>query len=181
MKKFLDHKEHYLRLVAIVVVGLAAFLVIRTLAIPKDFGKYGHFRPGAIDDNAAKPMKFAGHRACLDCHSDVAEKKGKGSHAEISCETCHGPLADHVALQTEGKSGPAAKPERPKVDHLCLGCHRVLIGRPAIIRQIDPKNHNDGNACNECHDVHSPKLGGDEPAATAAPGGSPAPAKGGAK
>lgn len=168
MNRLFEHKEHYVRLVGIAVAGLVLFLVVRGFAIPDDFGKYGHYRAGALDLNRERPMKFAGHRACADCHGDIVEKKGAGAHRGVNCETCHGALAEHVTAQSEGKGGPMAKPPKPEAAKLCLDCHRALNGRPARFPQVDPKDHNDGASCDGCHDVHSPGMDS-EPAATAAP------------
>ncbi len=36
------------------------------------------------------PVKFAGHQACEDCHTDVVDVKKNGKHAHVNCEACHG-------------------------------------------------------------------------------------------
>ena len=148
MRKMFQHREHFVRLVALAIGGIVVFLVVRGLAIPKDFGLYGHFRPGAIEDNAKRPMKFAGRKACADCHSDVVDLKATGRHAKIGCETCHWAQAEHVAAQNAGKD---SKPKLPEVPALCLDCHRLLIGRAKVVPMIDPKTHNAGKSCKECH------------------------------
>ena len=96
MKEFLRSTEHLFRVAIILVLGIGAFLLVRHLVVPQDFGKYGHFRPAAMGDIRARPIKFAGREVCEACHSDQAEVKAKGKHARIGCEACHGPLANHA-------------------------------------------------------------------------------------
>src|SRR5713101_6157012 len=60
MKDFLRNSEHLLRVVLLLILGVAAFLLIRQAIIPPEFGKYGHFRPAALDDIRARQIKFAG-------------------------------------------------------------------------------------------------------------------------
>ena len=74
-------REHYLRVAILLVAGVVAFLVFRSLMVPKGFGAYGHYRAGALADNAARPPAFGGRAACEECHSDVAE-----FHALAECD-----------------------------------------------------------------------------------------------
>jgi hypothetical protein len=63
--------EHLIRLVAVIVVLLAIFVVLRVAVVPRSFGQYGHYRGAAIAETAARPIAFAGHDACEVCHTDV--------------------------------------------------------------------------------------------------------------
>jgi len=47
--------EHVLRVAAILAFGLVAFIAVRSWLVPDDFGVYGFFRAGALDDNRAHP------------------------------------------------------------------------------------------------------------------------------
>jgi len=69
--------------------------------MPKDFGQYGHYRPGALADNAAMPISFAGRAACEECHADVVEGRAGHKHEHVGCEACHGALAAHAETRAE--------------------------------------------------------------------------------
>jgi hypothetical protein len=148
-------KEHLFRLALLFVAGIAVFLLVRGLLVPEGFGELGHYRVGALQDNRDKPLVFAGRAICADCHGDVAEAKAAGKHAGVGCEACHGPQAAHA--QADDPS--AAKPEKPDPANLCLVCHRDNAAKPAGFPRVDPKEHNEGASCVDCHAPHSPGLG----------------------
>jgi hypothetical protein len=81
-------REHLFRLGGLSIAGVLVFLVVQALLVPKGFGVYGHFRAGALDDNRARKISFAGRTTCEACHSDVVGAQG-GKHAGIGCEACH--------------------------------------------------------------------------------------------
>src|SRR5215471_4240786 len=114
MKDFLRNAEHLIRVALLLALGLVAFLAVRRFVVPSDFGKYGHFRPGSMDDVRARPIKFAGRAACEACHSDQVEEKSKGKHVNLGCEACHGPLARHVEDPT------TVVPQLPDTAVLCV-------------------------------------------------------------
>ena len=159
MKGRFQHSGHVFRVAAIFAMGIAGFLVLRWMLVPRDFGLYGFYRAGALTDIRAKPPAHAGRAACEECHSGVydppddftpaagvvvktaaltwpVEKDVDNKHALLNCEACHGPLAKH-----------ADDPEKtaPKVgnDKLCLTCHRELPGRPNAQPQVEPGDHSD--------------------------------------
>ena len=142
--------EHLLRLIGLFVFGTLLFFAVRAVAVPKDFGKYGHYRPGALDANASKPIKYAGHAACTDCHTDIVEKRHTSRHERINCETCHGPLAQHAKGEAE-----ARKPD-PKV--ICIRCHAASPDKPKWFPQVNQAEHAGGESCTTCHDAHTPKI-----------------------
>ena len=150
MKKLLRDGNHLLRVAALFGVGIAVFFVMRGLLVPSDFGRYGHYRAGALADNAKKAPMYAGKPACLDCHSDVADAQKGSHHAAVRCEACHGPLAAHA-------DNPDVKPIKPAAAHLCLTCHRAIAGRPEKFPQIDPDEHAGGVECTSCHRPHHPE------------------------
>ena len=133
-------------------VGITAFFILRAVMVPKDFCVYGHYRAGALEDNSSKPIKYAGRAACLDCHSDVEEKRSGGKHAGIGCEACHGPLAAHVLDPT------STKPERPNARSICVKCHTARPSKPAGFPQVDPADHAPEGLCTECHTAHNPTI-----------------------
>ena len=150
MKGLFGHKEHLVRVGALFLAGVAVFLVLQALMVPKGFGAYGHYRQGAIADNAARPLAHAGRDACTECHSDVWEALHKGKHGHVRCEACHGPLARHAEDPTVGK---VVRPD-PKV--LCARCHQENVARPASFPQVDVAGHSGGEVCTSCHQAHDP-------------------------
>ena len=147
--------EHLARVAALFLAGIVAFFTAQRLLVPKDFGRFGHYRPGALGDNAGRPNVFAGRAACEECHTDAAEVKKKGKHAGVGCEACHGALALHAADPT------SSQPARPDARTLCVRCHASLVGRPATFPQIQPAEHvPEGASCIDCHVAHDPGLGG---------------------
>jgi mono/diheme cytochrome c family protein len=151
MRQSLKDREHLLRMLALLVAAIAVFLFVRSIAVPKDYGRFGPFRASALDDIAAMPVVFAGHSACEECHSDVVEARQGSKHTQIHCEICHGPAAAHAADPT------ASKPARPDGRELCLNCHVINVARPADFPQINPREHGDEGPCTACHPHHHPE------------------------
>jgi Cytochrome c554 and c-prime len=151
---------HIFRLVAVFVVGILVFLGVRAFLVPKSFGEYGHYRGNAIAEIAARPVNFAGHQACKDCHADVLEKKKSGKHVHVNCEACHGPLAKHA-------DDPSSV-QPPKLDAavLCVRCHEANIAKPKGFPQVASADHSSGLPCDTCHQPHNPAI-----IAEPAPGG----------
>lgn len=150
MRRIFGSAEHLVRVALLFGAGLVAFLGLQQLLVPEDFGVYGHYRAGALDDSRARPAAFAGRAACGDCHDDKPAALAKGKHAAVGCEACHGALAAHAQAPDE------AAPARPDVATLCLRCHGRTSGRPATFPQIDPADHAGETRCNECHSPHDP-------------------------
>jgi Cytochrome c7 and related cytochrome c len=141
-------KEHLLRVAALFAAGILAFVLLRELLVPPGFGAYGHYRPGAIDDNRSQPVRYAGQAVCVECHTDVAQIRAHGKHARVACEACHGALAGH------GADPEAVKAVRPDPKTLCIVCHASNMAKPAGFPQID-SDHPDA-VCTECHVAHDP-------------------------
>lgn len=151
MPRWTKDKEHLFRMVALFAVGVAAFLAFRHFMVPEGFGTLGgHYRAGALEDNMARPVAFAGRSACVECHSEIPEMQQGSRHAGIDCEACHGPLAIHA-------SDPEQLPVRPDPATVCLVCHVANAAKPKAFPQIDPATHMDGGPCNECHSPHHPE------------------------
>jgi hypothetical protein len=152
------HKGHLVRVGALFLGGLALFLVIQALFVPKGFGVYGHYRAGALDDNRGRRVVYAGRAACGDCHGDVAETLSGGHHKGVHCEACHGPLARHAE---DPSTQEAVKPDSRA---LCPRCHQANVARPARFPQVEVSEHSGGEACTTCHAVHDPSgEGGAKP------------------
>jgi hypothetical protein len=143
---------HLFRLGAVFVIGAMAFLGLRAWLVPKSFGEYGHYRGDAVREAAARPVNFAGHRACQDCHADVIEKKNAGRHAQVNCEACHGPLAKHVEDPT------SVVPVKPDTAVLCARCHEANPAKPRTFPQVAAAEHSSGMPCDTCHQPHSPAI-----------------------
>jgi len=143
---------HLFRLAAVFAAGLLVFLVIRGFLVPRSFGRYGHYRGNAIAELAARPVNFAGHQTCEDCHADVLQNKKDGRHARVNCEACHGPLAKHA-------DDPISLTP-PKLDTalLCVRCHEANGAKPKTFPQVASADHSGGLACDTCHQPHSPAI-----------------------
>lgn len=145
--------NHLIRLAGVIVLFVVAFLVARQAVIPKAFGMYGHYRPGALDDVRKHPTRFAGQAECLYCHEEQAKAKASGRHGKVNCEACHGPAASHAADPAAGK------PKIADVPGLCQNCHEKDAAKPAAFPQVARREHYGGTSpCEGCHQPHSPKL-----------------------
>lgn len=151
MSRRFEHSRHLLRMLMLYFAWIASFLIVRALLMPADFGKFGHYRPAAVDEIAARTPVFAGKAACLDCHGEIPQDPAATHHAGLSCETCHGPLPGHAA-------DPAVMPAKLETtdSNLCLGCHLAGSAKPAWFKQITPADHFDAGACMDCHQPHAP-------------------------
>jgi len=142
---------HLFRLAGVFLVGTLTFLGMRVFLVPKSFGQYGHYRGDAITEMAARPVHFAGHQACEDCHADVLEKKKSGRHARVNCEACHGPLAKHA-------DDPSVQPPKLDTAVLCVRCHEANGAKPKGFPQVASADHSTGLPCDTCHQPHSPAI-----------------------
>jgi hypothetical protein len=144
--------EHLIRLVAVLVLGVAAFVGLRAAVVPKSFGQYGHYRGAAIGEIAARPIAHAGHEVCEGCHTDVVDQKKLGKHVVIPCEACHGPQAKHA-------DDPATiKPPKLDTAVVCSRCHEANSAKPKTFPQVVTADHAQGLACDTCHQPHRPKI-----------------------
>ena len=143
---------HLLRPALLLLAGLGVFLLVRVVVVPRDFGKYGHYRAGALDMISARPIAYAGHSQCVLCHDAEAKVHGEGNHALVACEACHGPLAKHADDPT------ANVPKLPDVAALCRRCHEKDAAKPKGFPQVDTGAHSQGVLCNTCHQPHNPQL-----------------------
>ncbi|MBU1185947.1 MAG: hypothetical protein KKD56_00370 [Acidobacteria bacterium] len=151
MKKILDIiPEQVKRLLIPVSILILSFILLRSFLIPPDFGKYGHYRASAVDEIAAKDIKYIGQEACEDCHDDVVAKKNMSYHRNVMCEVCHGPSAAHI----EDPDGN--KLSAPRERGYCPLCHEYIPARPTGFPQIVSESHNPMKACIACHDAHDP-------------------------
>jgi predicted CXXCH cytochrome family protein len=153
-------KSHIWKPLYVVIGIVVAFLVVRSLYVPSDFGtgergfRYSYHRKSNEDEWKAMKIKFKTSEYCKDCHSENYAGHMKSRHAVVECENCHGLAIEH--------------PDNPpklaidKSRNLCLRCHSKLpyptSGR-ALIRGIDPEKHNPDIECVMCHNPHKPGEG----------------------
>lgn len=144
---------HLIRVAALFVAAMAVFLVARRIVVPATFGEYGHFRGAALAELRTRPISFAGRSTCEMCHDDQLKVLAGSKHKGVACEACHGPQAKH-ADDPEG-----VKPILPDTKVLCARCHEANAAKPTKFPQVISKDHSGGEACNGCHQPHSPKIG----------------------
>ena len=147
------HYNHVIRVLGLFAAGFALFIIVRYFLVPADFGVYGFYRAGALDDARAKPVHFANSAVCVDCHTDVAKERQGSRHENLSCQACHGPLAQHSTGDTD------AKPDALNPRLLCMRCHTTQAGLPKDFPNVVPKDHAGDNPCTDCHKPHHPKIG----------------------
>jgi hypothetical protein len=151
LQRLLRDWVHLLRPAVVLLGALGAFLVIRSAVIPKGFGQYGHYRPGALELVRSRPIAYAGQDTCVMCHDDQAKVRASGKHAHVACEACHGPLAKHA-------EDPSNMPKLPDVANLCRRCHEKDAAKPSGFPQVVTAEHSAGMLCNTCHQPHNPHL-----------------------
>lgn len=144
----------------------------------------GHVRSVAAQLTLAlgKPIPDPG--ACFGCHSTQATTGShfdpKGAIPGVTCEGCHGPGAEHVALMSAGKAGdapsmifnPAQLAPAAAVD-FCGACHRTAVdvsflGLSGAFTLRFPAYRLQGSrcwrkpdsrlTCFACHDPHQPLV-----------------------
>ena len=152
MNRFFRDWAHLIRPALVLIAALGVFMVVRAAVIPKDFGKFGHYRPGALDTIRAKPISYAGQDTCVLCHEEQAKVRASGRHAHVACEACHGPQAKHA------NDPGALKPTLPDVANLCRRCHEKDAAKPPSFPQVVTAEHSGGALCTTCHVPHNPHL-----------------------
>jgi hypothetical protein len=152
LRAFLRDWGHLIRPALVLLAGLGVFLLVRASVVPPGFGKYGHYRPAALDAIRARPIAYAGQDTCVMCHEDQAKARAAGRHAHVACEACHGPQARHA------DDPSAVKPQLPDVANLCRRCHEKDTAKPKAFPQVVTAEHSGGSACNACHQPHNPHL-----------------------
>ncbi len=165
---------HLKRLVILLAAALVIFLGLAYLLVPAswNFDMANWYRLDSLKDIASQPMAYGGiedigarqrNAACNDCHKDLLIEFRKKKHLQLSCESCHGALADHAA----GKQKTAAAMVDKTTGH-CLNCHENLINKPAgfptfrltekYVKHIEFNAGKlpAGTTCLKCHNPHDP-------------------------
>lgn len=154
----MEHSKHIVRAVLLLVLAAVLLVVGRHFAIPATYGMHGPYRFGSVAEHAAKPLVHGAPGACDQCHDEEAETLSAAEHASVSCEVCHGPLANHVANGEWAAEMPVHRSYS-----LCAWCHQRLAARPKEFPQVVLIDHVKENGqemsetvCLECHSAHSP-------------------------
>lgn len=154
----MEHAKHIMRAVLLLVVIAVLFVLVRHFAVPESFGMYGHYRFASVADHEARELRHGAPGTCLECHDEESEAVSGGSHASVSCEVCHAPLATHVEAGEHIASMPVHRS-----DSLCAVCHERLAARPVEFPQVVLVDHAiehggpmSESTCLECHNAHNP-------------------------
>lgn len=158
------YNTHVIRIVAVLVILAAGGVGVRAMLLPESFGRYGHYRAGAIDDEMNREVRNGTNASCLACHQYIKEMHFSGVHRTVSCEFCHGPVADHIR---DGKVvAKLPKKQGDQIRILCLRCHNQIIrARPKeSIKMVTMPDHLQkkqvrlDHTCDQCHNVHAPLM-----------------------
>ena len=157
-----SHNTHVKRIVLVLVAAAVLGFIAKKIFTPDGFGKYGHYRAGAVQDEMGRELRHMTNESCLSCHPFIKQMHLNGVHRTVSCEFCHGPLADHVRDGAKVAVLPVKKGEEIKT--LCLRCHNKIIRtRPkeyikmvAMPQHLEEKHVRVDHNCDQCHNVHSP-------------------------
>lgn len=163
------------RLIIAFAIVIVLFLIMQQVLRPGSFGKFGHYRALAIEENKVRTIFYAGSRKCLKCHDDVHFDKSVGYHAQLKCEMCHGPGLKHALYADKFKNGElpdSLKLSIPGDRKDCAICHQKNAARikivfdtidNTIIHQVNTLKHNlmsrdnkEELKCIECHNPHQP-------------------------
>ncbi len=127
------HYRHITRLCILIVLGISAFIAVRSFFIPPSFGlhgayKYSYYRADSLQEQKDLPVIYQGTGKCAECHK-LQYNRMIGGHARIACETCHG------FQQSHSEDTKIRVPDELALE-LCLRCHKYLQGRPENLHQI---------------------------------------------
>lgn len=132
---------------------LAAISVAGGLAVVAIAAEYGYQPNRDTAAWAGLTPHFSEREACAGCHEPQAVAIEASDHGAVNCETCHGPLDDHVLAPTaEAVTLPGAVSGEP----ICLTCHEAVIGRPEAFPVVSSVTHFPLPRCTVCHDPHEP-------------------------
>ncbi|MBF0540238.1 MAG: cytochrome C [Nitrospirae bacterium] len=159
----------------ILIVGLAAVLLtVRMFLVPSDFmAKNGDYKYQWHRVGNEKfwrdefTVKHKGREFCKQCHEDKIELVADSGHARVQCENCHvmfNPEKKGHPVDLKADFGYLLDIGIDRSRELCKRCHSKLPYRPKEFtsltkgikpfNMIDPQEHNPGEECVDCHDVH---------------------------
>lgn len=151
-------KAHLVRLALVLVGALFVFLVLKAIITPASWNYEDWYRGDALALNESYEVVYGGNESCNACHEEVNKELAEFKHQALSCESCHGALADHVK---EGeKIGNAYVDDESTWQ--CLNCHDARVNKPANFPQFSKKTNEDHQEmdadmlCTACHTPHDP-------------------------
>ena len=164
MGKPITQWTHLRRLGIVVVLVVVGFIAGKNLAQPPSWNSVVWYRGASLDDIAQLPMSYGGNESCQHCHKDDNGPILGPGHLGLSCESCHGPLVDHI--KGGDKIGDAIVINESTEQ--CMNCHSEQINRPASFPQYRyqhgermvrrQKSERGGKQCMGCHSPHAPDL-----------------------
>jgi hypothetical protein len=158
----MEHSKHIWRAVILLAAAVVFVVSGRHFLVPESFGKMGHFRNDSIGEYMNKPVRHGNDESCRKCHQDKDAAHGKGKHAAVRCENCHGPVTLHADQDKK-----IADAQVVRSWELCAFCHQPLKSRPKDFPQLDFREHLISKdipvkdtippkVCFLCHDPHDP-------------------------
>ncbi|MEA2115947.1 MAG: hypothetical protein U9P36_11285 [Thermodesulfobacteriota bacterium] len=156
--------SHVFKIILVLIAVVGGGVAVRAMVMPKTFGDFGHYRGSAIEDEMNRPIRNGTNASCLVCHPYIRQMHLEGVHNTVSCEFCHGPMADHVK---DGKViADLPKKQGEEIKNLCLRCHNQIIrARPkesikmiSMPQHLEEKHVRIDHNCNQCHNVHAPLM-----------------------
>ncbi|OQW94546.1 MAG: hypothetical protein BWK79_05555 [Beggiatoa sp. IS2] len=161
-------RAHIYRLILIIAIAVIAMMSLKDFAVPKDWDKQLWYRPTALTELQQLPTRFGGNESCKGstCHEVTAKDSHQAKftqlqgsfHKTLACESCHGPLTNHVKEDRK-----VAETNRARARH-CLQCHESLPGREQKIKPFSEEFQlhkimqvTAQKPCNDCHNPHAPK------------------------
>jgi hypothetical protein len=158
--------SHLYRLAFLLVVFLIVAPLVGLWATPASWNyDLDHwFRRDALLEGAQQPLVYGGNESCLDCHEAASKMLASKPHKVLSCESCHGPVADHVRDKKKFANAPV---DRSRWQ--CNNCHAEQINRPKRFPQFSKTGEigkevnkhmqlDDETPCLKCHDAHDPEA-----------------------
>jgi predicted CXXCH cytochrome family protein len=115
--------RHVVRLISILIGGLALGLAATWLLTPESFYRFGHYRADSVAENAALEPVYQTPSYCKTCHAERHAQWSASNHKSVICETCHGPAKGHP------QNGKLPIPTDSR--KLCTLCHEATAGRPS--------------------------------------------------
>ncbi|MBI4182969.1 MAG: hypothetical protein HY521_03090 [Proteobacteria bacterium] len=157
-------RSHLYRLGILLAVFFVVAAVARQWATPASWNYRDWYRTDALRDTELLPLAYGGNESCNGCHEKAGQTMRAREHKGLSCESCHGALADHVRAD---KKFAAAKVDPSRGQ--CLNCHAEDINKPrgfplfskeGAIGKFVPKHKESSETgrCLKCHDPHDPKT-----------------------
>ena len=67
------YNTHVIRIVVVLLVAGVVGIGVRALMVPESFGKYGHYRADAIQDEMNREIRNGTNVSCMACHPYIKE------------------------------------------------------------------------------------------------------------